>query len=759
MWSVLCLGFLVLSVQAQSFFGVTTTQQGAYSVRVGNATWFSSGTPLTVFHDGGWSKVSDGTLVLKSNNSVTGSDKIGKFTLFTYVYASTRNASMVVHTRIRVYASIVSFEVSYPNGVNSIKNSPGTNGKDSINSVFPSFHVPDAGSVPRAYLSLSGPFVWSGRMSGVWGVNMSLIPTGLSGTTAVGIFAKDLSASCVISPSQSPMGINMVWDSVAQNVNYGSLASYSTLPIGFTMSTVISCVPSGANDAYLAWGSYMRTLYGTNRAQGDKTLSQLGYSTDNGAYYYYNVESNNNYEQTMLDVQKYLVSNLSIPIKYTLLDSWWYYKGLDNGVKTWEAMPTIFPDGMKYLSDKMGMPFQLHNRYWSSDNTYSTQNGGAYPFITDTQMAVPTSQQFWNDLIKNATLNGMIVYEQDWLYNELQGVSALLTNQGLSEQWLSQMATGAANNGVTIQYCMPYARHLLESLKLNSVVQARASDDYRVTVWGRPQWQIGMTTLLYRALDLAPSKDVFWSTQSQPGNPYNPSFSEAAPALQAAVSVFSRGPVAFGDAVGYTDRNVVMGTSRADGVLLQPTVGATAVDEQFISEGFQSGDVGPLGQVWTAYADIGVFRAWYILTAELVQPWKISLSRFNQWYNGSATQVAVYEPTSTLIAAKAPNGHLNLDICNVTDFKIYTITASLPNGYYFLGEEGKYVRISPQRFTSFTADRMTVQMTIAGAVGESITLIFAQEQCKDCELVLKRFVCVVGSSGTVPFDLVKGGCV
>lgn len=59
-------------------------------------------------------------------------------------------------------------------------------------------------------------------------------------------------------------------------------------------------------------------------------MQNLGYSTDNGAYYYYQTEPNKTYEQTLYDVKDYADAQ-GIPYKYVLLDSWWYYKGPSGG--------------------------------------------------------------------------------------------------------------------------------------------------------------------------------------------------------------------------------------------------------------------------------------------------------------------------------------------------------------------------------------------------------------------------------------------
>ena len=87
---------------------------------------------------------------------------------------------------------------------------------------------------------------------------------------------------------------------------------------------------------------------------------------------------------------------------------------------------------------------------------------------------------------------------------------------------LRQMGTAAARNGLTIQYCMSYVRHILQvqaltnssirslpepppqSLELPAVTQARASGDYHEA--DTDQWNVGTSSMLARAVGIAPSK-------------------------------------------------------------------------------------------------------------------------------------------------------------------------------------------------------------------------------------------------------------
>lgn len=66
--------------------------------------------------------------------------------------------------------------------------------------------------------------------------------------------------------------------------------------------------------------------------------------------------------------------------------------------------------------------------------------------------------------------------------------------------------------GLSIQYCMCYPRHVIQSAEVPSVTQMRVSQDYTA---GNDQWRVGITSMLAYALALAPSKDTFWTTEAQ----------------------------------------------------------------------------------------------------------------------------------------------------------------------------------------------------------------------------------------------------
>ena len=48
--------------------------------------------------------------------------------------------------------------------------------------------------------------------------------------------------------------------------------------------------------------------------------------------------------------------------------------------------------------------------------------------------------------------------------------------------------------------------------------KARVSEDY---LTGSDQWKVGVSSIFARAMRIQPSKDTFWTTSTQPGNPYS----------------------------------------------------------------------------------------------------------------------------------------------------------------------------------------------------------------------------------------------
>ena len=93
------------------------------------------------------------------------------------------------------------------------------------------------------------------------------------------------------------------------------------VPSGYSAEVAI-VVGRGVTDAMFSWGDVLLSSYGKAREaawQKDFTLQKLGYSTDNGAYYYYNTGEYADYLAALVAVKAY-ADGAGLPYAYVLLD-------------------------------------------------------------------------------------------------------------------------------------------------------------------------------------------------------------------------------------------------------------------------------------------------------------------------------------------------------------------------------------------------------------------------------------------------------
>ncbi|XP_046547807.1 uncharacterized protein LOC124257721 [Haliotis rubra] len=610
---------------------------------------------------------------------------------------------------------------------------------------FPSFHVTDLKDIV-GYLSFGGQMMGDfNKKMGMWSPQTLDVNGGLGGGPLV-MFDRH-GNTIIIQAFTNFMAVSMYYDETTSTINWGIMGDVDTVPAGFEINVVLYPTDKGINKAFEDLGMRMRYWYDKTDyfKKLDKTLNYLGYWTDNGAYYYYHTEDNTtDYEQTLIDVKSYS-DQIGIPYKYMQLDSWWYYKGPQNGVTSWTAMPKIFPNGLQFLHKKLGLPLAAHNRYWSRNATYAKQNGGKYNFIEGQLMALPDDQSFWNDLLKTAKGWGLILYEQDWLNAQLIGLQALQDDLTLGQRWLEQMGKGALKNNVTIQYCMSLPREALQSLMVPTVTQARASDDYQLL---DDQWKIGITSLFAYSMGLAPSKDTFWTTEIQPGNPYDrtngshtkpgdvsrsKNATEPYPIIQTIVAVLSTGPVGPGDMINGTDKDLLMRCCNDDGLILKPSRPATAIDDQIVEAAFQDGS-GPDGELWTTYThfDDVDLRFGIIFAANTSTPYNITrraadVISFLDKYQRS--KIFLANDTSTMVDFDDLQP-FTVPACSLDDDPYYCLYYTSPvisvgtTEVVIIGDLNKWVPMSPQRVFKIWVTDSAVALTLRGTPSEVVTLSY-----------------------------------
>ncbi len=699
-------------------------ETGTFSVSIDGETWLPAGNPVGVRNQGklySAGSKGDEKLVSKGDpKSGSGSDTTGAFASITQEWTA-GDASF--STSARVYDSTVVFSQVFESGVTASQSGD----VDGVLSYFPSFRVGNFTSSRLGYMQYNGDMVGSGYHLGEWDDKSSGIGSGIKGTGPLVVFTEDLSTSIVMSPFSHFMAANQAFSEDDRTVSYGVMGNVSSVPAGYTLETIIQ-VGSGVQSVMMDWGDALLSRSGKGRDDAwtrDFALQYLGYSTDNGAYYYYNTIKGKNYQDTMLAVKAY-ADQEGIPYRYWLADSWWYYKGPSDGVVNWTADPSIFPDGMEYVYKKTEWLVQGHNRYWSAETTYAKQNGGDWDFEIarsrdgKSDIALPVSQDFWDFLLRTAREWGLTTYEQDWLDNEYDRFPALTQNATLARDWLTQMAAAADRNGLSIQYCMTHMRHMLQSSELPAVTQARASGDYHP---GENQWhQVGTTGIFAYALGVAPSKDNYWSTTYQPGNKWG-NANEPYNRLQAAVITLTKGPICPSDAVNKSDKALIMKSSAMDGTLLVPSQPAARLDSAFVGEALGI-DGCPVGEAWSAPSMVSGRRYTTAFAAVMGSDYK--LGQVELGYDKDANLIA-FEANATTSLVSMP---LTLKKCEKFDFQLYNIVPRESNGWALLGEQSKWISVSPNRFLEVTSTDESLDAIVQGTPGETVTVSFADPNNK-----------------------------
>ncbi|KAK3742202.1 hypothetical protein RRG08_056560 [Elysia crispata] len=724
--STLLLAAILIPVIAREFnrpstgpFHVAVYDNGKYDVKVNGVNWLSSG-PTFFNNDGKRYCTKEGTLKLVATRSESGRDHYGLYnrTIFSY-----RAGQLMVNTTIKTYTKPpLPFAIFSQRYVTKASQTQGKDPDDIISS-FPSFGFQRNNTVALGYLAYGGYMAgWTKLSLDRWSKDANFT-TGIEGGPLV-LFDKGSNAM-VISPLNEFMAAsNKKFQD--QHISWGIMGLVDSVPSGYTADFIISFSDRGVNQAMRDWGAIMTYLHGksSKARDSDLTLTHLGYWTDNGAYYYYNTEKGKNYEDTIVDEVAYLKAQ-GLPVKYLQIDSWFYPKGHVKGTKTWTPEKSIFPDGFKGLYEKTQLPIACHNRYWDNDTTYARYNGGKYNFISDvkTGYAVPDDQQFWLDLFNSTKAWGpFILYEQDWLNEETDRNLALLSNLTLGAEWLTQMGHAAEKHGITIQYCMSYGRHILQSLQIPAVTQARASDDYQPARPEITQYKIGITSMFVDALNLAPSKDTFWSTNVQPGNPYHGY--EAAPYLQTLIATLSGGPVGPGDGLGYANNKILTRCCDSDGRVLRGSRSLTIMDKSLKHAAFSGSAPGGRGDVlYSTISDISGHIFGTIIANHITSYYKLVPTDLTPdyphfpgdmvtyIYDEFGKKVKEWSNQSPLGVEKTQCGD---NLCIYYSLPVFKTKGGVQLG--LLGEAGiRFSPVSPQRFSNlrFTRpDQLSVHVNV-----------------------------------------------
>lgn len=474
------------------------------------------------------------------------------------------------------------------------------------------------------------------------------------------------------------------------SISSGITPVITTLPQGLTHKTML-VVGHGINSTYQTWGQAMTSLSGKVRPanDADPTLNKLGYWTDHGSSYYYTYDPNLGYAGTLLAVKQSFQQE-GIPLGYMQLDSWWYPKGSkviwsdhNGGIYTYTADPTLFPNGLSAFQQQLGLPLITHSRWIDTSS----------PYRQEFQMSnnVSIDPRFWSqisDYIKGANT---IMYEQDWLATR----ALPATNLTDPNAFMDNMASGMAANGITMQYCTEFPRHLLQSTLYNNLTTARVSgDQFTSSVWDKFLY----TSRFASALGVWPWSDVFMSTQTD----------------NLLLSTLSAGIVGVGDAIGAESKSNLFQTIRADGVIVKPDASIVPIDDMYLHDA-QNTNSPMIAATHSQFSD--GMKALYVFAYARGGSTKAT---FNPAVMGIPGDAYVYN-YFTGIGTVVPAGHSFSD--NVTSGSYYIVVPIGQSGIGFLGDAGKFVSWGKKRFTQLS-DTGSVQATMIFAQGETSLTVY-----------------------------------
>jgi len=501
------------------------------------------------------------------------------------------------------------------------------------------------------------------------------------------------------------------------------------IPAGTTTQTILVS-GRGINASFMKWGGLIQEWHHHRPADAyaDVAMSKLGYWTDNGSYYYYRTEPGKNYQDTLLAVKSY-ADEEGIPYGYFQLDSWWYPKGVIDlksshnrgGFLKWEPIPEMFPQGLAEFRKQLGLPLVAHNRYAADESPYCERYQCVYHNGDKRRGAFPTGPEFWDEIMDNAVKFGIVLYEQDWLYTQIDMIPWMRTGLHNAESWYDNMANAAEKRGLTMQLCMASPEFLMQALKHPVETHIRASHDYKGGIAKAFFWvPFHKAGLFAWSVGLWPFKDNFQTTAGQ--RPAYNIIPEANPMEEALVASLSGGPVGPSDKIGASDRELILKTCRKDGLLLKPDRPATPIDIMFIDHQGQLGGKKP----------------WVVTTESAHAIGKTTyLAAFNLW------PANMYEPDVSFAEAGVSGKHLIYNYLTgghkVASDRIefglmppekafyYVLCPVLENGMAVIGETGKFITLSAKRFPSIKLENEILIIQIEGVPGEDVGISLYSE--------------------------------
>jgi hypothetical protein len=688
---------------------IEVTPAGRYTISSSDPSWTFGGT--TAQH-------------LSVQAPVSGADGIGPYREIPFTFA----AEVGRTARIRLYLGrpLVLFML--------------TNQRKMANAVA----FPDLSTYPRLPYRLTYQGAWITR-------TLSLGSAPLVGSDSPVVMFDSRANSYILSPASDFMVARTSLNGHA--LSSGIDPFITQLPAGLTHLTML-VLGHGINASIDTWGSALTNLYHKVRPANDADigLKSLGYWTDNLTPYYYTSTGNIKdpqplkFTDTLLALRREF-QRKGMPLGYMQLDSWWYPKGPHGdwsfsgvfhhqGEYLYDAAPAVFPNGLAALQAQLQLPLITHARWVDAKSPYFTVQHFAK------SGNVSTDPRFWSTILDPLARAGVVTYEQDWLADPTGATAAYTSGaETIRDQqaFMDEMAAAAARNGLSLQYCMPAARHVLQSVMYPNALTIRVSPDgFKSARWDQALYGFRLVS----AVGLWPFTDAVGSNSTD----------------NLLMATLSAGMVGVGDALGQVNATNLRWAVRADGVIVKPDHPLVPLDSVYLSDAHDlvvDGSKEPKHpMVAAAFTNHDGMKAAYVFAysrpdvsiteALTITPSDLGFKGPVYIYDvGSGRGVA--QDAGTVYAA--PISHRVTGAIHHGLF--LTIVPIGASGVAFLGDEGKFVALGRQRVAQLSDDG-TVHARLVFAAGESTVVVHGYSSQRP------RVRAQTGGAGRLQYDSATG---
>ncbi|MHB1356945.1 MAG: hypothetical protein ACYCZF_13335 [Anaerolineae bacterium] len=686
-------------ISLTNIFGVSLTidTSGTYEVLYQGRNWLGKGL-VSVLYQKAWHrnlisthKPCDDVFITNTAREDNLSDEIGTYTLINLTW-QLKDGGLSFHTSCKFYYDVgcILFEVEYP--------------AEPAYIVFPQFACggPDIRRDLHAWVpGFMGQYAVRHNTNAADGF---VDPNRPNTAIPLVLFDSDYD-TLILSPFSNYLVSHQYTEKVGGGQGYGfspdkliscGLNQHFAIPPGFKHSTMLY-FGSGISRTTSEYGDLVLQRAGKARPSKyqDNTISYLSYWVDYGSYYWHEIFSKQNklnYEDIMICLAREAEEN-GLVIK-----SWEVQDGDQNRWQEgiFDARADVMPHGLAYLREKIGQPLYA---YFSplEPGPYRSQ----YPYVFTGHVTYGDigsigmgdlfyTEEFWDDQVKKLKGWGSEGLQHDFLSDYWNTPAAVDT----IDRYMKSMAKACVKYKVSMQYCMCYSNHVLETAENKAVVSLQAIGDHHPCAkdggCGKALRSFIYSSLLYGALGIWPARDNIQSMADPDG--YE----------DILVANLSGGPIQLGHALGQANLDLLGKTFReGDGLLLKPDKPLVPLDRCFLQDD-------PLVAYTETHHQVGTWK--YVLALNIAN---------EGWPGGyftpgecgcDAKEYVLYDFHSQ---SASRIGRDERHICpDGVKHSYYILAPIFANGLVLIGDIRKFVTMADQRITDVVFNTHTLSFTV-----------------------------------------------